>query len=48
MGPFGVVECHPVFDDLSGLEAVSGYCQVVDSRLCFPVKGVDHAVISAV
>ena len=26
----------------------NGYCQVVDSRLCFPVKGVDHAVISAV
>jgi len=25
-----------------------GYCQVVDSRLCFPVKGVDYAVISAV
>ena len=25
-----------------------GYCQVVDSRLCFSVKGVDHAVISAV
>ena len=24
------------------------YCQVVDSRLCFPGKGVDHAVISAV
>jgi len=41
MGPLGVVECHPVFDDPSGLEAVSDLSEI--DRLLFQVPNRDLA-----
>ena len=28
MGPFGVMECHPVLDDRLGLEAIGDFVEV--------------------
>ena len=33
MGPLGVVECHPVFDDTPGLEAAIDFLEI--DRLLF-------------
>lgn len=47
MGPLGVVECHPVFDDPSGLEAVSDLFGVDGFLLQDSPQPFDEDVVQA-
>lgn len=45
MGALGIVKCHPILDDASGLEAVSDFFEIDRFLLQVPPETLDEDVI---